>query len=318
MTISANNKVSFSDIRAEYGPSGSSAMSISDYYSHSSGLPASGEIEMDDFRGETFDVVDVLSTTQTYAARSNSARFIHIYCVGGGGSGGASDVDRAGFEVGTASASGGAAGGVAKKILSNSQFGGNYSVTIGAGGAGVTSSANHFITGNAGGDTTFSGSHASLTGGGGGAGNAAERSSFGSDNSTSAASVGGTASGGSTNYTGGSGGQAVATTSETVSSSGGGGVNFVVSGSNDSLPTISGQTSAGGLASNDALPNILTSYISDRGQTEPVRTLFDGTDGGLNTSLDATFGAGSGGSSADGGASSGDGGGGAVIIVYEV
>ena len=318
MTISANNKVSFSDIRDEYGPAGSSAMSIDDYYSNSSGLPASGEITMDDFRGETFDVVDVLTVTQTYAARSNNARFIHIWCVGGGGSGGAADVDRAGSEVGTASASGGAAGGVAKKILSNAQFTGNYSITIGAGGAGVSPPANHYVLGNAGGDTTFTGSNASLTGGGGGRGNAFERSTYGSDISTSAASVGGTASGGSINYTGGSGGQAVASSSESVSASGGGGCNFVVSGSNDSLATSSGQTSAGGLASNDALPNILTSYISDKGQTEPIRTLFDGTDGGYNTSADAVFGAGSGGSAADGGASSGDGGGGAVIVVYEL
>ena len=133
----------------------------------------------------------------------------YVYVIGGGGSGcaGANSSDYL---------SGGGAGGCAISKLSLAS-GTAYTVTIGAGGAQVTTSSGYTV-GNAGGNTSFSGSGIStMTGNGGSGGLRIQYETLGSGSGAS----GGTATGGTiANFTGGKGGQI---TSQLSSARSGGG-----------------------------------------------------------------------------------------------
>lgn len=320
MTISASGAVSFSDIQAEMG--GTGAVSLSDYYSVSAGLPASGSITFDDFRGEQFDVLDIEAATGSYSPRANQAEFVHIFAIGAGGSGGSSEFDTSGFTTGVAASGGGGAGGVSYHKIAGASFTGSYTLTVGSGGAGVTSAVDHYIAGNAGGNTTVVGSGVSLTANGGSAGNADEDSGGGSDTSVAAAAAGGTATGGSeNNWTGGSSGSATTSGDRTGCASGGGAPAFSASDYSGTDAT-NGQATAGGIVStkND-LPDVIATYLTNRGQSLTL-TDFDASSGVYNASSGGSdtpvYGAGSGGACHNAGRQSGDGGDGVVIIIYEV
>ena len=320
MTISASGSVSLSDIRDEYGPA-SGAVSLSDYYGHSSGLPSSGIITMDDFRGEQFDVLDIVTTTSSYSPRTNSCTYVHIFAVGAGGSGGSSEIDTSGLTTGVAASGGGAAGGVAHHRLATADFTGSYTIVVGTGGTGVTSAGDHFLAGNAGTATTVSGNSTTLTANGGGAGNADEDSSSGGDTSTAAASTGGTATGGNqNNYTGGAGGQAVGSGDQIGAATGGGAPAF--SGSSYASSGVTNNTTTGALVStkND-LPSVIATYLTNRNQGLTLTDL-DGSDGVYSQASGGSgtpvYGAGSGGACHNTGRLSGDGGDGVVFIIYEV
>lgn len=320
MSISTSGAVSLGDIRDEYGPA-SGAISISDYYSHSAGLPASGEITLDDFRGEQFDVLDIVSSTSSYSPRTNSCTYVHIFAVGAGGSGGSSEIDTSGFTTGVAASSGGGAGGVAHHRLATADFTGSYTITTGVGGTGVTSAGDHFLAGNAGTATTVVGNSTNLTANGGGEGNADEDSSSGGDVSVAGAASSGTATGGNqNNWTGGTSGASTGSGDKVGAATGGGAPAF--SGSSYDSAGVTNSTTTGALVStkND-LPSVIATYLSNRGQ-EITLTDLDASDGvyaqGSGGSATPTYGAGSGGACHGAGRLSGDGGDGVVYIIYEV
>lgn len=144
----------------------------------------------------------------------------YVYVIGGGGSG----------TVGSNSAdflSGGGAGGCAISKLTLSS-GTAYTITIGAGGARVTTSSGYTV-GNAGGNTSLSGSGIStMTGNGGSGGLRIDYASLGSalDGASGGAATGGTLA----NFTGGKGG-GIASQLENARS-GGGAVGLWATGNN--------------------------------------------------------------------------------------
>ena len=320
MTLPATGAISLSAIKGEFG--GGTAVSLGDYYGVVSGVATSGTIDMNSFRGKTFDVVDIVTASGTYAKRPNKATYVHIFAVGGGGSGGSSDWDTAGLTTGVAAASGGGAGGVAYHRLASASFTGNYSITIGSGGAGVKSGADTRLVGNAGTATTVSGASTTLTANGGGAGQAAANSGSGTDTSTAAAASGGTATGGNQfNYTGGSSGQAQRVGDKSGACTGGGAPKFSASSYNSSAST-TGATSGALVSNKNDLPAVIQTYLSNRGQALTL-TQFDASDARYNATSGSTgtptYGAGSGGATcSSGGNQTGGGGDGVVLIIYEV
>ena len=115
---------------------------------------------------------------------SSGQKNIELLVIGGGGSGGGAE----GAITGT---NGGGGGGGAGAVIYKSTFpvsAGTYTVTVGAGGAAVSTRAQ----GNDGGDTTFG----SLTAGGGGGGGVASESPNVGDNAAGNAGTGGASSGG--------------------------------------------------------------------------------------------------------------------------
>lgn len=330
MTLQSSGTMAFSQIRDEYGPSG--PVSMSDYYNMGKNdgasvkFPSSGTLSVSDFYDAMYDVKVVYKVSNSSRTpRKSLARFIHIYVVGAGGSGGSCEIDTSGLTTGNGATSGGGAGGIAYSKVNVSSFTGTFSTTVGVGGTGVSSATESFLVGNAGTNTTLQGNTLNMVGGGGAGGDAHEQSTSGGDTSIADSASGGTATGGGVaNYTGGSSGTATVTGDEATGATGGGGVNFVTSGSNDSGDVGNNAASGGGLCSDDTNPSILTTYLSGRGQSIDF-TDFDGTDGvkaisGVSSNTaSVVFGGGSGGSSGRGSTrTSGDGGDGCVIFVYEV
>jgi hypothetical protein len=129
-----------------------------------------------------------------------------LYCIvealGGGGAGGGVSSGSSGGGGG-----GGGAGGYCNKVISAASVGASQTVTIGAGGTGVSGN-----TGNNGGDTTFG---AILTGGGGKGG------PVGVNLGRTVGGAGGTATGGDFNVAGAVGGQGKSVTDSTTWSGGG-------------------------------------------------------------------------------------------------
>ena len=144
-----------------------------------------------------FDYYYTLSTTLTPAF--NFTALVHV--VGAGGSGGATDGESGKISIGT----GGGAGGHAISKL-NFTSGVTYTITIGAGGEAITTSAASVSNGNAGGASSISGSDiTTMTANGGGAGQGSAPTSIATH--TEAGGTGGTATGGNiANLTGGAGG----------------------------------------------------------------------------------------------------------------
>ena len=134
-----------------------------------------------------------LTRSQTFVPPRNGT--VNIICIGAGGSGGYC------WQPGGVIATGGGAGGLCIKEGLEVTTSGSFTVTIGTGGAGVIS--NNQTNGNAGGNTTVSGTGLSstLTANGGGGG----QKEFVTENGA-AGGTGGTASNGTINRTGGAGG----------------------------------------------------------------------------------------------------------------
>lgn len=329
MPIPAIGATSFgSVIGGEIGPSSGVERSLSDYYgipTLSGSLPASGEISFSDFRGQTYDVVDVIEASGTYTPRMPFPSTIaHIFVVGAGGSGGAADGSTALGAYRAAGATGGGAGGVVWHQMTNTPsvtFSGSYTAVIGVGGASVYAANNSAQDGNAGSLSSFSGANATLVANGGSGGNG--RSSSGPVTAPSA--PGGTASGGSEqNWTGGASGSATTGTSDTHVGSGGSAPTFSDENYDSDSIVYPTTTSQGATVSDkNNLPSVITDYLSNRGQSLTLAD-FDGTAGtsGTGPSDAAVLGAGSGGVSASGyyqpTQPSGTGGDGVVIVIYEV
>ena len=146
---------------------------------------------------QIFDYYYTISTTLTPAF--NFAALVHV--IGAGGSGGATDGENGAICIGT----GGGAGGHAISRL-NFTSGVTYTITIGAGGEAITTSAASVDDGNAGGASSISGSDiTTMTANGGGAGQGSAPTSIATH--TEAGGTGGTATGGNiANLTGGAGG----------------------------------------------------------------------------------------------------------------
>lgn len=324
---SSGVSLSLAQIQAEFG--GANPISLSEYWGLATGLPTSGQtISLNNFYGKSFLVTEIITTSRTWTPKLNNASYIHIFVLGAGGSGGSAECDNSsglGNPAGTAAAAGGGGGGFCySKITASSAS--SSTITIGSGGVGVRSAFDHYLVGNAGGQSKFVGSGLNMIANGGGGGGARELSTVGGDTSIAAAAVGGTASGGNQlNKTGGGSGGAIASSTESVCASGGG-CAVLDNNSGTSASVISWETSAGAKVSdNVSWPTYLSTYQIGRSQPPVMSSSvlsFDASSGVLNgNSASAGYGAGSGGSvdrstSAD--HLSGNGGNGIVIIVYEV
>lgn len=326
MAINSTGSVSTTQIQDEFG--GSEPISLSEYYGIAPGLPISGAISLGDFRGKSFLVTEIITSSKTWTPKINKATNIHIFVFGAGGSGGSAESDNSSGlfnPAGTASASGGGAGGFCySKIPAASA--GVSTITVGAGGAGVRSGFDSARAGNAGGSSTFVGSGLNMIANGGGGGNAREKSTVGSDTSSSAGAVGGTASGGNQlDYTGGGSGSAVASSTESTAASGGGCAKIDSNNATSASVTSNGTSAGAKISDNTSWPAYLSTYQISRSQTPVMSSTnetFDASAGRRNNiSSDAGYGAGSG-ASVDRSTSSdhlsGDGGDGIVIIVYEI
>ena len=321
MPLQSSGPISFAQIQTEFGDV--NPISLSEYYSLASGLPASGAISLSNFYGKTFIVYEAITSNRTWSPKVNNANFIHIYVVGAGGSGGHAWGDNTGFTEGVASGSGGGAGGVSISRIAASSAG-SSTVTLGGGGTGVKVTGFGSINGNAGGASTFVGSGLNMRGNGGGAGQGRTSTSSGNDSVNAPGGVGGTATGGnSLNLTGGSGGSAASSgTGFARSASGGGAPRFLSSNDGDGTNAGTNQFTAGRKASGyGTFPAILNTYIAGRNQT-PILSVsidnFDASNGATALTDTPTYGAGSGGCAQLSPTGSGRGGNGVVYIIYEV
>ncbi len=87
MTIKpSGSPLSLSEILAEFG--GTNPTSLSEYYGAAGGIPTSGRISVSDFYGKTSVVLERITSSRTGWRPARNARFIHIFVVGAGGSGG--------------------------------------------------------------------------------------------------------------------------------------------------------------------------------------------------------------------------------------
>ena len=345
MPIKSSGTLSFSNIRNEAGPAGTSSVSLSSYRGAMAGIPLSGPIEMSDFYGKAFLVTEIITEDTVWSPKINFARFIHIFVVGAGGSGGASWPKRNEGTIGTtdgvAASSGGAGAGVAYSRISSASAS-TANIVIGSGGASViTTLEGNAQYGNSGTNTTFIGSGLTMIGGGGGRGQAATNADGQSSSVSTPASTGGVASGGNiSNFTGGQGGGCyIIGTGVGRAAAGGGAIAF--SSDHDSLKnaatasinfgnvgTGTGIVTTPGSKVSDynTYPYILSSYIENERSQTPVLdssiTDFDATNGSASSgvqSVNAAYGAGSGGSCSETNpVRSGKGGDGVVIIVYEI
>ena len=188
----------------------------------------------------------VFTTSGTYTPTAGML-YCSVQCLGGGGAGGGSQSASGTFSIG----SGGGGGEYASGIFSAAAIGGSQTVTIGAGGTGVSSAA-----GNNGGNTSL-GALISADGGGGG-------------QYYSAGSAGGV--GGGSGGTGGSGGDYrcngqpgdYAYSIALVSYSGRGGANSQLGAGGSSVPSVASQggnatgygAGGGGSVAIDSGPNL--------------------------------------------------------------
>ena len=167
-----------------------------------------------------------------------------------------------------------------------------------------------------------------MVGNGGSGGNAANRTDSGTTSISVAGALGGTATGGNQgNFTGGSSGAASISARGVGKVASGGGAPAFQSAHNalKNAQDASGQVGTPGalVSGYGSWPTILSTYQVSRGQSAVLASnvlSFDGTSGKRNEeSLDATYGAGSGGIAASGSTLySGRGGNGVIIIVYEI
>lgn len=337
MTFPVSGKpISLLDFKSELG--GTEPLSLSDYYGIIPGTATglnNGPISMGEFLGKTFYVVEKITSSKIWTPLNKNVSKIHIFVVGGGGSGGCAWPKRNEGTYnntdGVACSSGGGGGGVSYSYLFGWQAT-SAQITIGAGGAGVSVTGEGGAkSGNAGTNSSFVGSGLSMVGGGGAGGNAMTNADGGTSSGSTVASPGGVATGANYyNFNGGTGGA----TSISVSgvgkvASGGGGIAFSTahnSQKNAATASGNGVTTPGVKVSDyTSFPAILASYITGRGQTPVLSgttTVYDGSSGvvsdAVNSSDAVSYGSGSGGCSNESSPKSGRGGNGIVIIVYEI
>lgn len=322
MPLQSSGAINFTDIQAEYG--NVAPISLSEYYALASGLPSSGPISMSNFYGTRFLVYEIITSNLTWSPKVNLSRFIHIYVIGAGGSGGHGWADNQGLTTGVAGGSGGGGGGTAYSVISASSAGAS-TVIIGGGGAGVVTSFANAANGNGGGYSLFSGSGLYMVGYGGGAGLADTSTSSGGDRSALPGGAGGGATGGNAlNLAGGSGGSYDVSASGVARAASGGGAPRFLS-ANDGNGAFAGtnvQSSGGKASGYGNYPAILNTYPTGRGQAAIINSSvgsFDATDGSIGGGTGwATYGAGSGGCAHTGASGTGRGGNGIVLIIYEV
>lgn len=166
---------SLSDIQTEFG--GSNPISLSEYYGAASGIPASGTISIDDFRGKQNVLVltaDTFTSSITLSANDINGSGAAWVGVSGGGGGGAGVIYASSSGLGaTGSGAPGGAGGIHGLFLSDVTDLIGASFVAGSGGGGSTTggtpgSSGRSTRGNSGGSSTFS--YGSVTGAGGGGG----------------------------------------------------------------------------------------------------------------------------------------------------
>lgn len=324
MTLQTTGPINFTNIQNEFG--GVTPISLSEYYALASGLPASGAISLNNFYGKQFVVYETITSSRTWTPKVNLARFIHIYVVGAGGSGGHGWADDQGATTGVAGGSGGGAGGVAYSVIAASSAG-SSTITVGTGGAGVkVTSFGTAVYGNAGSGSSFVGSGLNMQAAGGARGGADTSTSSGDDRSALPGGTGGGASGGNTlNLTGGAGGAYdVSGTGTYRAASGGGAPRFLSANNGDGAFAGTSVQSVGGKVSGyGTYPAILNTYITGRDQTAIVNsgvTSFDASNGLIASGPTGspTYGAGSGGSAHSSATGTGRGGNGVVFIIYEI
>lgn len=326
MTIkSSGSPLNLEEIQTEFG--GVVPISLNEYYGLAAGIPASGQISINDFYGKTFLVFDRITSSGTWTPRKNLARFIHIFVVGAGGSGGmawpARNVGTYGNTDGVAGGAGGGAGGVAYSIIAGTTTG-SATVTIGTGGTGVgVTSENRAINGNAGTASSFVGFSLNMSAGGGGAGQGVQKSSGGSDSITGTGGTGGSASGGNqSNLVGGAGGGFSATGSNPrTTAAGGGAPRFLSAHNGTAASSVIDSTTSGVKVSLYASYPAVATYATNRSQSflGSTVTAFDASDGNrTGASAAPTYGAGSGGVATESAVTSGRGGNGVVYLIYEV
>jgi hypothetical protein len=336
MTIKSSGPLNLTEIQTEFG--GENPISLNEYYGVASGIPTSGAISFNDFYGKTFLVSEVITTSRTgWTPRKNLARFIHIFVIGAGGSGGVSypanrRVFLFGVQEGVGVSAGGGGGGIAySRVAGDSLTSAN--IVIGTGGAGVsTSSEGGAVSGNAGTASSFVGSGLNMIGGGGNGGAASTRIDRQTTTDSVPTTPGGTASGGNVgNFTGGNGGSVRISKGDLgYAASGGGALAFEANDSTSknsaAIDSTTNTASAGAKVSEypGTYPSILNAYPASKSQSILVGstiTSFDGSDGRILTNTrtgSPAYGAGSGGSCHRGTPASGAGGDGMVIIVYEI
>ena len=113
MALQSSGLITLAQIQAEFG--GANPISLSEYWGLATGLPTSGQtISTSNFYGKSFLVTEVITTSRTWTPKLNNARYIHIFVIGAGGSGGSAECDNASGlfnPAGTAAAAGGGGGG---------------------------------------------------------------------------------------------------------------------------------------------------------------------------------------------------------------
>lgn len=325
----ASGSISMSELRDYYGQSGSVSLNGNLNGGTNpvpSSLPASGAAtSFSNYRSKN-RILKKKGTTETKAsgsswtpAQSGCVQY-NVYVVGGGGSGGGHSTNSGREKV----ASGGAAGGTAFRRYSVQDHGiTSASISIGAGGAGVSYPANsgYAISGRNGGTTTFNPNGSGLTilayGGSRGfagrqtaaIGNASTTTDT-SDWGTCSRSYGGSSNGGQSNYTGGYGpGLSIGGNDEQAY--GGGSPNLGSGGKNGKLAD-----GANG-ATTDA-PTKPSEWGSDVSATFRGGYAACNNNGAAGASqAGASYGAGSGGSAGESGAgSTGNGSSGAIFVTY--
>lgn len=355
MTIPPSGPIKLSgDLKRTFG--GDSNPSLGEYYKdrvNLTGVPVRGTpISLGTFRSVTLNsLLEVITSTTsvTWTPILKTAKNIHVYVVGAGGSGGvaSAESDPGIFGIdGTAAAAGGGAGGVGYVIYPQAYIPSAAVVRAGVGGSGSSASGEN--TGNAGSTGTSSSftpepsTLPRISAGGGRGGAAAWSSTPGNDvaDTKSYQTGGGETPGGTAtvtniatipnlvygSFSGGSGGSARAEGSNPRGAAGGGGAPaFLVAHDNAKNGSFAGtdQAASGGKASEySSFPNILETYLSNNGYST-ARSLysFDGSNGVLGvTGVSPGFGGGSGGVVRfnTGLVTSTSGGNGIILIVYEV
>ena len=317
------------EIQTEFG--GVVPISLSEYYGLASGIPTTGQpINMSAFYGKTFVVFEKITTSRVWTPKLNLSRFIHLYVIGAGGSGGhawpASNVGTYGNTDGVAGAGGGGAGGMSYSIITGTTSG-SANILIGTGGTGVSVGGEQSaINGNPGTSSSFVGLGLNMTAAGGTGGNASQATSGGGDSTSGTGGAGGSASGGNNlNLIGGSGGgYSISGDSVRTTAAGGGAPRFLTAHNGTATNSVTDNITNGAKVSlYNNYPSILTSYISGRSQLPFLGTSitdFDGSDGNRSSSGTSAplYGAGSGGSAVQNSSPTGRGGAGLVMIIYEI
>ena len=168
---------SLSDIQTEFG--GSNPISLSEYYGAASGIPASGTISIDDFRGKQNVLVltaDTFTSSITLSANDINGSGAAWVGVSGGGGGGAGVIyaSSSGFGA-TGSGAPGGSGGIHGFFISDVTDLIGASFVAGSAGGGSTTggtpgSSGRSTRGSGGGTSTFSYGSVSAAGGTGGIG----------------------------------------------------------------------------------------------------------------------------------------------------